>query len=73
MTKWEGIDIERKSAAKFLGFCNDENLTWEDHVKYVISKVSPVLRNLWWLKSVLTAHAKKCVCFGLIVICCTYV
>jgi len=64
--KWDEIDIERKSVAKFLGFCIDENLTWEDHLKYVISKVSPVVRNLWRLKSVLTAQAKKCVYFGLI-------
>lgn len=64
--QWEGLSIERKSAAKFLGFYINENLTREDHVKYVISKISPVVRKIWRLRSVLTAQAKKCVYLGLI-------
>ena len=58
--------IGRVSYVKFLGFYLDENLLWEVHINQVVKKLSPFVRMLCRLNSVLSDKAKKCIYYGLI-------
>ena len=42
-------EIKRVKCTKFLGLMLDENLTWEDHIKYLYGKIS---RNLYLINSI---------------------
>ena len=66
VTSYQGHEIKRVNCAKFLGLYLDENLHWNEHINFVIKKISPVIRMMSRLQTVLTENAKKCVYYGLI-------
>ena len=51
--------LERAAKLSYLGVVLEENLSWKDHVEYVISKVSRRLGLLSRIRSCLTLEASK--------------
>lgn len=58
--------IKRVNTAKFLGLIIDESLLWEEHIKHVARKISPIIGVLHRLKNIIADSAKKSIYFGLI-------
>jgi len=63
---YQGHEIKRVNCAKFLGLYLEENLHWNEHINFVIKKISPVIRMMSRQQNVLTENAKKCLYYGLI-------
>ena len=54
-----GKTLERAAKLSYLGVVLEENLSWKDHVEYVITKVSRRLGLLSRIRSCLTLEASK--------------
>ncbi len=54
-----GHVIQRVHVVKYLGIYIDENLTWIDHISYLMKKISSLTGILYRVKSYLTIDCKK--------------
>jgi hypothetical protein len=51
--------LQRVSMSKYLGLCIDENLRWEEHINYIIPKISAKIGVLRKLRSVVPIDTLK--------------
>lgn len=61
---FNGKIIERVKVIKYLGIMIDENLNWDDHIKYVANKISSIIGILFRYRNNLTLCCKKVIYFA---------
>jgi len=58
--------LERMRCARFLGLFIDEYLCWDDHINFVMKKISPIVGIMFRLRNVLDFSPLKTIYYGLI-------
>ena len=48
-----GIQLKRTKSVKYLGVFIDEDLTWQDHIQYIINKLIKFCSIFYKLRSIL--------------------
>jgi len=56
---FKNLAVKRVSSAKYLGLLLDEHLTWSAHIKYVNSKIMPMVRVLYKMRTLLSEKNRK--------------
>ena len=62
----DNIKIERKTVTKFLGVLVDENLSWENHIKLINTKISKIIGILYKSRNILHKNLLKQLYFSFI-------
>ena len=61
-----GIQLKRTKSVKYLGVFIDEDLTWQDHIHYIINKLMKFCSIFYKLRSILPKPILKKLYFALV-------
>ena len=61
-----GMEIQRVETSKYLGIFIDENLTWHEHIQYIISKLLKFCSIFYKLRSIIPHQILKTLYFSLV-------
>ena len=68
----DGQYIEQAFSVKYLGLMIDNNLSWHDHIEYIVGKISKNINILFKVKSFLNFHSLISLYYALVYPCLTH-